>query len=177
MQARHQPGCVTARGKTMKKPETLGSDSGASHGSAYGELFEYGWHGRVVVRARSSDPETSHAAAAEFEGNQTKAQKCVKIAAQILQEKGHLTDFEIRDVWADYWGNDAWSFTLPCKARHWARQAGLVKHVGFGIHHGRKVRKWGIGCDTEFLDAQHKCPTCGKPCKPNRRLGQTHNTT
>jgi hypothetical protein len=122
----------------------------------------------VAVIARSSDPETSHTAAAEFEANQTKAQKCVKIAVQILEEKGPLTDFEIRDVWTDYWGSDAWSFTLPCKARHWARQAGLVKHVGFGSHHGRKVRKWGTGCDTEFLDTQHKCPTCGKRSRTPR---------
>jgi hypothetical protein len=132
----------------------------------YADLFEYS--ARVAVRARLSDPETSQSAAEDFDQNQTKAQKCVRIAVRILQDKGPLTDFQLRELWSEYYRNDAWSFTLPCKARHWARQAGLVKHVGFGIHQGRQVRKWGIGCDVEFLAAQKKCPTCGKICKQGR---------
>lgn len=129
------------------------------------DFFEYDEEGHVIVRARNTDPETSHAAAAEFDANQTKAQRCVKTVVRLLKAEGSLTDFEIRDKWSQYWGNDAWSFTLPCKARHWARQAGFVKHVGFGIHQGRTVRKWGIGRDLEFIESQEKCPTCGRPWK------------
>ena len=125
------------------------------------ELFDYDNYGNVVVRARRTDPETSHEAAVAFEANQTKAQKSVKTVVRILEDKGELTDFEIREVWSEYWGNDAWSFTLPCKARHWARQAGMVRHVGFGIHQGRKVRKWALGCDVSVCTLE-RCPTCGR---------------
>jgi len=101
----------------------------------------------IAVIARTTDPETSHEAAAEFE--QSKAQRSIETVVCILEQHGPLTDFEIRDKWTAYWGSDKWSYTLPCKARHWARQAGLIKHDGFGIHQKRKVRRWNVGKDDE----------------------------
>ena len=106
----------------------------------------------VYVRARRTDPETSQQAALDFEANQSKAQRSVSTVVAILKVYGELTDFQLRDFWHKYW-EGKWSFTLPCKARHWARQAGLVKHVGFGKHQGRRVRKWGLGRDDKFLDS------------------------
>ena len=120
---------------------------------------------RVIVRARRDDPETSHQAALDFEADQTKAQRSVAVVVEILKRHGSLTDFEIRDWWPEFWGSEKWSYTLPCKARHWARQAGLVSHDAFGIHRGRKVRTWKLGRDDTFLTAQERCPTCGHRLK------------
>jgi len=109
----------------------------------------------IYVRARRSDPETSQQAAFEFEANQTKAHRSVKTVVRILESYGELTDFQIRDFWGEFY-EGLWSFTLPCKARHWARQAGLVRHIGFGKHQGRRVRKWALGRDAEFLDSTNE---------------------
>ena len=98
------------------------------------------------IKARATDPETSREAAADF--GQNKAQRSVATVVAILRERGPLTDFEIREWWGAFWGSNEWSFTLPSKARHWARLAGLVKHDGFGVHEGRKVRRWAIGRDS-----------------------------
>lgn len=123
---------------------------------------------RVVVRARRTDPETSHEAAADFEQKQTKAQRSVTCVVRILQDhRRPMSDFEIRTVWPRFWGADKWSYTLPCKARHWAREAGLVKHDGFGLHQGRRVRRWAIGKDEDFLASQQKCPCCGRVMRPS----------
>lgn len=116
----------------------------------------------VVVRARATDPETSHEAAEEFERDQSRAQLSVAAVVLILKDHGPLTDFQIREAWPKVWGSKAWSYTLPCKARHWARLAGLVKHDGFGTHGKRKVRRWALGRDEVFLGAQEKCPHCGQ---------------
>lgn len=122
---------------------------------------------RVIVRARTSDPDTSHQAAFEFELNQTKAQRSVATVVAILKEHGKLSDFEIRALWENYWESSAWSYTLPCKARHWARQAGLVKHAGYGEHEGRKVRTWEIGLDPA-LSRDEVCPCCGQKIRPKK---------
>jgi hypothetical protein len=105
----------------------------------------------IDVRARSTDPETSKQAAFEFELNQSKAQRSVATVVDILTAHGPLTDFDIRSKWETYWGGAHWSYTLPSKARHWARQKGLVKHEGFGTHNGRRVRVWALGRDDDFL--------------------------
>lgn len=124
---------------------------------------------RVTVRARTTDPETSHQAALNFEQNQTKAQRSVATVVKILQDHGALTDFQIRDLWGSYWPG-TWSYTLPCKARHWAREAGLVRFTGqFGQHQGRKVRLWSSGRDVLYLEPKPVCPHCGQTLKVNRR--------
>lgn len=123
----------------------------------------------IVVVARRTDPETSHEAAAAFEANQTKAQRSVAVLLEIVRNHGPLSDFQIRDLWAQYWGDAAWSYTLPCKARHWARQAGHVKHQGFGTHQGRKVRTWAAGRDDAFLEEPEICQCCGQKIKPRKK--------
>lgn len=117
---------------------------------------------QISVRARTFDPETSHQAALDFENNQTKAQRSVACVVLILKDHGLLSDFQIRELWSTYWGPGVWSYTLPSKARHWAREKGLVKHGGFGTHQGRKVRLWELGRDELFLEPAEKCECCGQ---------------
>lgn len=119
---------------------------------------------RLIARARSSDPETSHQAAFQFTQEQTTAQRSVLTVVEILLKCGPKSDFELRELWPRYWGEDKWSFTLPSKARHWAREAGLVKHDGYTEHEGRKVRRWAIGRDP-WVDQRECCPTCGRPMR------------
>lgn len=111
----------------------------------------------IDIRARRSDPETSHQAALAFD--QPKAQRSVACVVLILKDGGAMTDFQIRACWTGYWGSVA-SFTLPSKARHWAREQGLVKHAGFGTHQGRRVRLWSLGRDESFLTPVELCPCC-----------------
>jgi hypothetical protein len=120
---------------------------------------------KIVVIARTTDPETSKMAARAFEENQTKAQRSVATVVLVLKKYGRMTDFQIRDRWEEFWGPDKWSYTLPCKARHWARQAGKVKHAGFGEHQGRIVRTWEIGRDEKFLLEPEVCECCGQKIK------------
>lgn len=118
---------------------------------------------RIDVRARKKDPETSHLAAAELDADQPKLQRSVSTVVAILRanEPLRLSDFQIRERWGKWWG-DKFSDSLPCKARHWARQAGLVRHDGHGKHQGRRVRLWALGRDVEFLAGERqRCPHCG----------------
>ena len=123
---------------------------------------------RIAVRARTTDPETSHQAALDFDGNQNKASLSVACVVMILKAYGPLSDFAIRDAWTEFWGSRAWSFTLPSKARHWAREQGLVKHAGFSTHQGRKVRTWELGRDEAFLEPAPRCGCCGQTIKRNK---------
>lgn len=122
----------------------------------------------VTVRARTTDPETSHQAALDFEGNQNKASLSVACVVMILKAYGPLSDFAIRDAWTEFWGSKAWSFTLPSKARHWAREQGLVKHAGFSTHQGRKVRTWSLGRDEAFLAPAPRCECCGQVIRKSK---------
>lgn len=119
----------------------------------------------VTVRARNTDPETSHQAALDFENNQSQASRSIACVVLILKELGPMTDFDIRSKWESYWGTGKWSFTLPSKARHWAREQGLVKHAGFGTHQNRRVRLWAIGRDDKFLEPAPRCECCGQRIK------------
>lgn len=119
----------------------------------------------IHVRARTTDPETSHQAALDFEGKQTKAQRSVSCVVLILKDHGPMSDFDLRNHWDAYWGPNRWSFTLPSKARHWARQQGLVKHTGFGEHQGRRVRLWGLGLDENLFKPAPRCECCGQMIK------------
>jgi hypothetical protein len=120
---------------------------------------------RVIVIARRNDPETSHEAAAALEANQEQAQRSVRTVLRILQEHGTMTDFQLADLWPQYW-DGPYSPHLPRNARHWARRAGFVKHAGFGRHLNRRARTWTLGYDREFMaDASPKterCPHCGE---------------
>lgn len=120
----------------------------------------------VTVIARSTDPETSLDAAADLRQKQDKLRRCLRTVVEIIYSCGELSDFEIRDRWGVFWGNDKWSTSLPRKARHWAREAGLVRHAGFTTHQGRRVRKWGLGDDRAVVSAEYElCPTCGHKVK------------
>lgn len=93
------------------------------------------------VRARRTDPETSRDAAAAFDAS-GKVQPSVAAVVALLKSSGlPLHDFEIAARWPSFWGR-AHSESLPRKARHWAKEAGLVQHEGFGEHQGRRVRLW-----------------------------------
>lgn len=111
------------------------------------------------VRARTTDPETSQQAAFDFEQDQQKVARSVSTVVRILSDRPDSTDFEIREAWSRYW-EGSWSFTLPSKARHWAREQGLVRHSGFGSHNGRRVRTWALGY--ELVSEPERCECCGQ---------------
>ena len=111
----------------------------------------------IHVNARSTDPDTSQEAAQEFEQDQTKAAKSVLSVVELLENEGPLTDFQIIAKWPGYW-EGPFSYSLPPKARLWAREQGFVKKVGYGQHNGRRVIKWGIGVDV--ITQPVCCPTC-----------------
>jgi len=117
----------------------------------------------VAVIARRDDPATSKLAAATF--SQKRAQRSVQTVVAILTDAGALSDFEIAQHWPRHWPGP-FSHSLPAKARHWARQAGLVKLAGEGKHRRRTVRTWELGRDVLHL-AEHAapkaCPHCGNP--------------
>lgn len=105
----------------------------------------------IPVRARRTDPKTSHMAAAEFEAS-GQQQLSVKTVVDILKDRGApMTDFNISAMWHKYWPRPKWSHSLPAKARLWARQAGLVRHAGYGLHGPRTVMSWELGRDEAFL--------------------------
>ncbi len=121
----------------------------------------------VRVIARSTDPETSHEAAAALEHCQTRLQRSVQTVVAILKSRGEpMSDFEIGDCWPLWWGGDLFSESLPRKARHWARQAGLVRRAGYGEHQKRKVLLWDVGRDEDFLAERTVCECCGRPMTP-----------
>lgn len=97
----------------------------------------------VTVRARKRDPETSREAAGALDQQQPKLQRSVAVAVQILKDHGPQDDFGLAEKWADYWP-EPFSESLPRKARHWAKEAGKVKHDGYTEHHGRRVRRWRV---------------------------------
>lgn len=113
-----------------------------------------------VVVARSSDPETAQEANAATEAQGERNVKAIEAVEQLLETHGPMTDFEIRDRWKDVW-EKGWSYTLPCKARQWAREAGRVKHDGFGEHEGRRVRRWSLGRDDAWFHRE-RCSECGR---------------
>jgi hypothetical protein len=95
------------------------------------------------VRARHADPETSKEAAAAFDAS-GKVQPSVAAVVALLKSAGiPLHDFEIAARWSSFWGRE-FSESLPRKARHWAKEAGFVIHVGHAEHQGRRVRLWAL---------------------------------
>ena len=109
----------------------------------------------VTVRARATDPDTSREAAAAFEADEAKGARSVRTVVEILRRTGPLSDFQIRAKWAAAWAGP-FSDSLPCKARHWARQQGLVQLVGHGKHGRRKVQMWHLGADAKYLASQQR---------------------
>jgi hypothetical protein len=107
---------------------------------------------KIDVVARTTDPDTSHEAAAQLELDQTRLARSVQTVVDILAG-APLHDFDIRALWPRYWSGP-FSDSLPCKARHWAREQGLVRFAGYGAHHGRKVRLWARGRDHQFLSGR-----------------------
>lgn len=97
----------------------------------------------AIARARTRDPETSHEAAAAFTAA-GKIQPSVEAVVALLRDAPTpLHDFEIASRWSKYW-DKPFSESLPRKARHWAKEAGLVIHIGHAEHQGRRVRLWGL---------------------------------
>lgn len=113
----------------------------------------------IEVSARRNDPDTSHAAAASMDTDRRRVTRSMNTVVRIMTDHGDMTDFTLIEHWRHYW-NEGWSHSLPSKARHWARQAGLVKRVGYGKHQGRKVILWGLGKDEEYLQHLEFCPMC-----------------
>ncbi len=115
------------------------------------------------VIARTGDPETSQDAAEELNRDPDRLTRSIQTVVTLLGQYGPMTDFDIRAHWSEAW-DGGFSFTLPCKARHWAREAGLVKWAGRNEPNptsGYAVRVWELGRDESFLQ-RVACPVCGK---------------
>lgn len=117
----------------------------------------------ILISARTTDPETSHDAHEAF--GQQRAEKAMTRVVSLLREYGPMMDCEIEERFFQRWEG---SRTLPGKARHWARQAGLVKDSGRTAVNPKTNHRqivWELGEDTEFLYLLHaaKCPLCGRP--------------
>jgi len=98
--------------------------------------------GKVTVRARASDPETSHMAAAELNGKEAKVARSIAVAVTLLKAAPHpLNDFELAARWGAAWGGP-FSNSLPSKARLWACERKLVRHAGYNLHNRRTVMTW-----------------------------------
>ena len=104
-----------------------------------GDLFGF----PPVVIARRNDPDTSQEAAVALAAQQAKLQRSVQTVVAILKDHGELTDFRLSELWPGYWP-EPFSESLPRKARHWAREANLVEHAGYGLHQNRRVRTWKL---------------------------------
>lgn len=102
------------------------------------ELFP----GFIEVRARTTDPDTSHEAAEALEEEQTKLQRSVRCVLKILELHGPLSDFQIAEVWPKFWGPKPWSESLPRKARLWCGER--VEAVGYTNHNNRRVKTYGL---------------------------------
>ena len=99
-----------------------------------------------VVIARHSDPETCHDAAAMLNAKPERLTRSVTTVVELLQHYGKQTDFQIRERWAEFW-EGPFSYTLPCKARLWACQAGLVRWSGERVRNESSkysVRVWEL---------------------------------
>jgi hypothetical protein len=111
------------------------------------DLFNYDQQpdGRVIVRARSEDPDTSHEAAAKITANQDRIAHSVAVILEILAAYGPQSDFGLRDRFADgYMAGEQFSEGLPRMARLWAQRKGLIEQAGHTIHNGRRCRTWKL---------------------------------
>lgn len=131
-----------------------------------------------TVVAHTDDPETSHAAAATLNEDPARLTRAIAAVVELLTAHGPLTDFDLREHWREAW-DGGFSYTLPCKARVWAREAGQVRWSG---HHaknptsGYTVRVWELGRDDPYLE-RARCPTCGRPnlIRKLHRKGKSHD--
>ncbi len=116
---------------------------------------------KVSVRARSSDPDVSHEAAALLESKQEKLRRSIGVVLAILEQYGISSDFDIRAHWPEFWA-ESWSEHLPRMARLWAQREGRVVQAGFGNHKGRRCRTWQIGKGEPVRAELDRCPNCGR---------------
>lgn len=94
-----------------------------------------------------------------------------------------MTDFQIREAWSEFWGTDAWSYTLPCKARHWADDLLQELYGGHTMgdmgdsfrayreHQRERKALLGVKCPRCIKEHPHRHPTILMPQQRCRWCG------
>lgn len=112
-----------------------------------------------VVRARGSDPETSHRSMAALDLE--RISNAADVAAELHRRYGGMADFEFRDVWAH-------EYLHPCsqhlyrQARSIARDRGQIRDSGLRKLNPTSNRQQVVweACEQESLTIE-KCSACG----------------
>lgn len=118
---------------------------------------------KVTVRARTSDPETSHYAARKLEEKEECNQTSIATVLAILTDHPNINDFQLRSYWIEYHPEHIITCeNLPRNARDWARKQGKVRKTGRNknISTGRPCDTWSVG--TPEPDLRERCPHCGR---------------
>jgi ribosomal protein S27E len=110
--------------------------------------------------ARSSDPETSHLAMAEFD--REKIKDAVDVCVWVHRRFGPLADFQYYPLFKEYLGRKCCDH-LHQQARSIARDRGLIRDTGQKIRcpeTGKLQTVWeACAIAAPTID---RCPTCGK---------------
>ena len=114
----------------------------------------------IILRARNSDPETSHAAMAAYDRDTLRA--AAALVVTLHREHGPLADFELKGLFAE-------SYDRPCcdhlyqQARSTARDRGLIRDSGERRVNPTTNRKQVVweACDT-VPPAIDRCASCGR---------------
>lgn len=119
--------------------------------------------GDIPVKARTTDPLTSHAAAAALQVNTRLRGESVEIVVQLLDRHGPMTDLELAPLFLVE--KRRCSPHLHRMARKWGRELGLVRDTGDRRTNSTTKRAgivWGLGRDLAHLAAGFEtCACCG----------------
>lgn len=113
-----------------------------------------------LLRARGSDPETSHAAMAAYDREKMRAASAVVV--QLYRDHGPLPDFTMSALFTVAWGR-ACDESLHRQARNQARNHGLVRDSGQRVQNPQTKRLQIVweACEIPAPDVPC-CPTCGR---------------
>lgn len=114
------------------------------------------------LHARSSDPDTSHAAMAAFD--EEKMESAVDLVIHLYRTYGPMADFKLQAMFEATWGSKKSCRHLYQQARSVSRDRGWVVDTGKRVTNPMTNRKqilWEY-CDDPQPVVVVRCPTCGK---------------
>jgi hypothetical protein len=113
----------------------------------------------LLLRARTSDPETSHQAMAAYDREKMKG--AVACVIQLFRTHGPMADYQLRHAFAQAWPHPCCDH-LYQQARSIARDQGRVRDTGARVRNPETHRQQIVweACHQPPVDIQ-LCPTCG----------------